>query len=72
MEIASKLEDVEFQADETVFQSGDAGDFMYFVKKGQVRVHNNNRDIELLGVYDIFGEMTLLDVGAPDGYCNCS
>ena len=61
VEIASKLEDVEFQADETIFQSGDAGDFMYFVKKGQVRVHNNNRDIERLGVYDIFGEMALLD-----------
>lgn len=61
IEIASKLEDVEFQADETIFQSGDAGDFMYFVKKGQVRVHNNNRDIERLGVYDIFGEMALLD-----------
>ena len=61
VEIASKLEDVEFQADETIFQSGDSGDFMYFVKKGQVRVHSNNRDIERLGVYDIFGEMALLD-----------
>ena len=61
VEIASKLEDVEFQAEETIFQSGDAGDFMYFVKKGQVRVHNNNRDLERLGVYAIFGEIALLD-----------
>ncbi len=61
VEIASKLEDVEFQADETIFQSGEMGDFLYFVKKGQVRVHNNNRDIERLGAYDIFGEMALLD-----------
>ena len=61
LEIATKLEDVEFQADETIFQSGDAGDFIYFIKKGQVRVHNNNREIERLGVYDIFGEMALLD-----------
>ncbi len=64
VEIASKLEDVEFQANETIFQSGDAGDFMYFVKKGQVRVHDNNRDIERLGVYEIFGEIALLDSGS--------
>jgi len=64
VEIASKLEDVEFQADETIIRSGDAGDFMYFIKKGQVRVQNNNRDIERLGVYDIFGEIALLDSGS--------
>ena len=61
MDVASKLEDVEFQADEIIFQSGDAGDFLYFIKKGQVRVHNNNRDIERLGAFAIFGEMALLD-----------
>ncbi|MGD0003471.1 MAG: SpoIIE family protein phosphatase [Anaerolineaceae bacterium] len=64
VEIASKLEDVEFQANDTIFQSGDAGDFMYFIKKGQVRVHDYNRDIERLGVYDIFGEIALLDSGS--------
>jgi sigma-B regulation protein RsbU (phosphoserine phosphatase) len=60
-EIASMLEDVEFQANETIIRTGDPGDYMYFIKKGQVRVHNNNRDIERLGVYDLFGEMALLD-----------
>jgi sigma-B regulation protein RsbU (phosphoserine phosphatase) len=61
VEIASKLEDVEFQADEIIFQSGDAGSCLYFIKKGQVRVHNNNRIIAQLGAYDIFGEIALLD-----------
>jgi sigma-B regulation protein RsbU (phosphoserine phosphatase) len=61
VEIASKLEDVEFQADEIIFQSGDAGSCLYFIKKGQVRVHNNNRIIAQLGAYDIFGETALLD-----------
>ncbi len=60
-EIASKLEDVTFQADESIFKTGDAGDFMYFIKNGHVRVHNEDRDIERLGMYDIFGEMALLD-----------
>ncbi len=61
VEMAAKLEDVEVQADETIFQAGDPGDFVYFVRTGQVRVHNNNRDIERLGAYGIFGEMALLD-----------
>ncbi len=60
-EIASKLEDISFQANETIFKTGDAGDYMYFVKNGHVRVHNEDRDIERLSVYDIFGEMALLD-----------
>ncbi len=60
-EIASRLEDVEFRADQNIFNAGDSGDFMYFVKKGQVQVHNENRIIERLGVYGIFGEMALLD-----------
>ncbi|MDR3575246.1 MAG: SpoIIE family protein phosphatase [Anaerolineaceae bacterium] len=61
VEIATQLEDVEYQPDETIFEAGDAGDYMYFVKKGQVRVHTKNRTIQHLGVYDIFGEMALLD-----------
>src|SRR5271157_563835 len=60
-EIASKLEDVEYQADEPIFKAGDSGDYMYFVKKGKVRVHTENRVIEILGVNAIFGEMALLD-----------
>ena len=61
LEIASKLESVEFDPNQTIFNSGDEGDFMYFIQKGQVRVHNNERDIERLGVNEIFGEMALLD-----------
>ena len=60
-EIASLLECVEFQPNEMILEAGDEGDFMYFIQKGQVRVHTNDRDIERLGVYDIFGEMALLD-----------
>ncbi len=60
-EIASKLEEVEYQADENIFLLGEPGDYMYFIKNGQVRMHDNDRDLERLGSYDIFGEMALLD-----------
>jgi phosphoserine phosphatase RsbU/P len=61
VKIASVLQDIEFNADETIFQSGDVADAMYFVKKGQVRAHTPSREMQRMGVYDIFGEMALLD-----------
>ena len=61
VEIASKLEDVEVQADEIIFKTGDLGSCLYFIKNGQVRVHDDDRDIAHLGAYDIIGEMALLD-----------
>ena len=61
VEIALKLEDVEVKAGEIIFQSGDLGSCLYFIKSGQVRVHDDDRDIANLGAYDIIGEMALLD-----------
>ena len=61
VEIASKLEDVEFQADEIIFHTGDLGDCLYFIKSGQVRVHDSDRNLARLGAHDIIGEMALLD-----------
>jgi len=61
VEIASKLEDVEFQADEIIFHTGDLGDCLYFIKSGQVRVHDADRNLAHLGAHDIIGEMALLD-----------
>jgi phosphoserine phosphatase RsbU/P len=61
VEIASKLEDVEVQADEIIFQSGELGDCIYFIKSGQVRVHDDDRNLAQLGAHDIIGEMALLD-----------
>jgi len=61
VEIALKLEDVEVKAGEIIFQSGDLGSCLYFIKSGQVRLHDDDRDIAHLGAYDIIGEMALLD-----------
>jgi sigma-B regulation protein RsbU (phosphoserine phosphatase) len=61
VQIASKLEDVEFQANERIFKSGELGNCLYLIKNGQVQVHDDDRVIELLGPYDVIGEMELLD-----------
>lgn len=61
VEIASNLVDVEFDADEAIFRPGDEGACLYFIKKGQVRIFNEARDIARLGTYEIIGEMALLD-----------
>lgn len=66
VEIASLLEDVEVQAGKVIFKSGDPGDCLYFIKSGQVRVHDDDRTLAHLGAYDIIGELALLD-SKPQG-----
>jgi CRP-like cAMP-binding protein len=60
-EIAATLEDVEQAKGSTVFEKGDAGDSMYIVVTGQVRVSDGARTLSLLGPKEIFGELALLD-----------
>ncbi len=63
MDIAARLEDAEYQANEVIIQAGETGHCMYFIKNGQVRVHNDSRSVARLGTFDIFGELSLLDSG---------
>ena len=57
-----------FNKDDIVFRQGDAGDFMYIVHRGKVRLLKQIRSrIETLTVVergDFFGEMSILD-GVP-------
>ncbi len=48
------------QGDE-VFAEGEAGDALYMVLDGKVRVHKNERVIAELGERECFGEMAILD-----------
>ncbi len=61
VEIASNLEDEEYQAEEIIYNAGDAGECLYFIKQGQVRVDNENHYVAHLGEFDILGEMSLLE-----------
>jgi AAA family ATP:ADP antiporter len=60
-EVASLLEEVALVEGETIFEKGDAGDSMYIIVDGQVRVHDGGRTLNYLGEGDVFGEMAVLD-----------
>ncbi len=60
-EIASILEEVECKKDAVVLTKGDAGDSMYIVVSGGVRVFDGDRTLSRLGPKEIFGELALLD-----------
>ncbi|MEN9800081.1 MAG: hypothetical protein RL653_3778 [Pseudomonadota bacterium] len=48
-------------AGEEIFAEGEAGDALYLVLDGRVRVHRQDRVIAELGERECFGEMALLD-----------
>ncbi len=55
-----------FAAGEVIFSAGDAGDGMYFVATGQVRIsavvgQNEPRTLALIAEGDFFGEMAVVD-----------
>jgi CRP/FNR family transcriptional regulator, cyclic AMP receptor protein len=57
--LISKEEEVE--SGEEIFAEGEAGDALYLVLNGKVRVHRSERMIAELGERECFGEMALLD-----------
>jgi hypothetical protein len=60
-DVAAILEEREVAAGEVVIAKGEAGDGMYVIVHGQVRVYDGDRTITHLGEHDIFGELALLD-----------
>jgi HEAT repeat protein len=60
-EVAAILEEVEVTAPEAVFAKGDAGDSMYIIAEGRLRVSDAERTVGDLGPGDVFGELALLD-----------
>jgi HEAT repeat protein len=60
-DVAGILEEREVKAGEVVFSKGEAGDSLYVIVHGQVRVFDGDRTITHLGEHDIFGELALLD-----------
>jgi CRP-like cAMP-binding protein len=59
--VAAILEEREVKAGEVIFEKGAAGDSLYVIVHGQVRVYDGDRVITVLGEHDIFGELALLD-----------
>lgn len=48
-------------AGHVIFRSGDAGDRMYVVLEGAVRLEIGDAELEALGPGEVFGEMALID-----------
>ena len=68
-EIAAVVEELEKPADEVIFKKGDAGDSMYVIVLGQVRVYDGDHTINMLGDREIFGELALLDPEPRSASC---
>lgn len=60
-DISTSLETVELQSGETLFHKGDVGNCMYIILEGNVRIHDEEKNLNELGPNEIFGEMTALD-----------
>ena len=60
-EIASIVEVIEHRTGDVIFEKGDAGESMYIVVSGSVRVYDGEKTLRVLGEREIFGELALLD-----------
>ncbi len=56
----SHLDEIDVGAGETIFEKGDIGKAMYVVVDGKIRIHDGDRELEVLGCDEVFGEMTVL------------
>ncbi|HEY4184497.1 MAG TPA: DUF1003 domain-containing protein [Polyangia bacterium] len=66
--LAAELDIVRYSVGETVFNTGDPGDSMYVIRKGEVEVFFKDDTgeriaLETAGTGDFFGELSLLDSG---------
>jgi ATP/ADP translocase len=59
--LAQIAEDSKWPAGATVFKDGDAGDALYLVAAGKIRITKNDTEIALLERGACFGEMAVLD-----------
>src|ERR1700745_3901408 len=65
-EVCELLETLDCEAQKVLFRAGDAGDAMYIIERGKVRIcvqATDGHEVTLteLGRGDFFGEMALLD-----------
>jgi CRP-like cAMP-binding protein len=60
-DVAALLEEIELPSGSTIFQKGDAGDCMYIIVSGHVKVHDGDHIVNTLHDGDVFGEMAMLD-----------
>jgi CRP-like cAMP-binding protein len=60
-EVAAIADEQEADAGETIISQGDLGTAMFVIASGEVRVHNGDVTLAVLGERDVFGELAALD-----------
>lgn len=60
-EVANILEEEDVEKNTTLFKSGDIGNCMYVIYKGEVKIHKEDHTLVVLKENDFFGELSLLD-----------
>jgi|JI9StandDraft_1071089.scaffolds.fasta_scaffold189443_2 CRP-like cAMP-binding protein len=60
-EVANILEEEDVEKNTTLFKSGDIGNCMYVIYKGEVKIHKDDHTLVILKENDFFGELSLLD-----------
>jgi AAA family ATP:ADP antiporter len=60
-DVAALAEEVRVQAGETIFKKGDAGESLYVIVRGEVKVHDGELDLKHLKDKSVFGELAVLD-----------
>ena len=58
--LAMYLEEVELDADESIFHKGDIGKSMFIIVDGTVRIHDGDTTRVVLGPDEVFGERSVL------------
>lgn len=58
--VADLAEEVAVRESEVLFEKGDAGDCMFIVASGRLRLEDGHRTLDYLGERDVFGEMAAL------------
>ncbi len=59
--IAQITEEQEYDPQQVIFNEGDAGDAMYLIVDGKVKVHSGEKIFAEFGTKQCFGEMSILD-----------
>ena len=59
--IAAITDEVEFQADEMIFEEGEISDAMYMVIEGKVRLTRGSQEVMVAQKKDVFGTWALFD-----------
>jgi sigma-B regulation protein RsbU (phosphoserine phosphatase) len=61
--IAGVAEEVHFANDQTFIREGEKGDALYFVVRGQAKVHKSGVEIVKRGLKECIGEIAIIDEG---------